>query len=133
MFLWRHFADGVEIGDMTGGAELSRDVDDMALGEQRLQAPDDPTAGVQAKTLEVRVDANEVSRAVGKFENEARDRYAVVLKQALDDRPPELTGGAGRIVVEIRYKHNPLARGIELELRFCLSARTYGDDDAEHA
>ena len=32
-YLRRHFADGVEIGDVTGGAGLTSDIDDVALDE----------------------------------------------------------------------------------------------------
>ena len=45
----------------------------------------------------VDVDIDEIAGAVGKFDNEARDRYAVVLELALNDRAPELTRGACRI------------------------------------
>ena len=64
-------------------ARLNGDINDIALREQRLQTADDPTAGIQREALGVEVDANEAPRAVGKFENEACDRYAVVVELAL--------------------------------------------------
>jgi hypothetical protein len=33
MLLGRYLADGIEIGDVTGGAELNGDIDDAALGQ----------------------------------------------------------------------------------------------------
>jgi hypothetical protein len=42
----------------------------------------------------VDVDDNEVAGAIRKFENEPRDRYAVVLELALYDRSPEPPRGA---------------------------------------
>jgi multidrug efflux pump subunit AcrA (membrane-fusion protein) len=73
---WRNFEDGVEHSQIAI-ARLNGDINDIALREQRLQAADDPTAGVQRQALGVEVDANEVPGAVGKFENECASRKLV--------------------------------------------------------
>jgi hypothetical protein len=116
---WRNFEDGVEHSQIAI-ARFNGDINDIALREQRLQAADDPTAGVQRQALGVEVDANEVPGAVGKFENEACDRYAVVVKLALSDCPAQGAWVTRRIVVEVRYRHHSVADGIELEGWFCL-------------
>ena len=72
------------------------------------------------QALGVEVDANELPGAVGKFENEACDRYAVVVELALSDSPAERSWVTRRIFVEVRYRHHSVAGGIELERWFCL-------------
>jgi hypothetical protein len=123
---WRNFEDGVEHSQIAI-ARLNGDINDIPLREQRLQAADDPTAGVQRQALGVEVDANEVPGAVGKFENEASDRYAVVVELALNDCPAEGAWVTRRIAVEVRYRHHSVAGGFELERWFCL-----GDTDASN-
>src|SRR6516165_10077350 len=76
-------------------ARLDGNVDDIALG--------------------VEIDANEVPGAVGKFENEACDRYAVVLELALSNGPAEGLWITCRILGEVRYRNHSVAGGIELK------------------
>ena len=128
MFPRRHFEYGVEHSEIAV-AGLNSDIDDVALGEQRLQAADDPTAGVQGQALGVEANPNELSGAVGKFENETTDRYAVVLELALSDRPAEGLRVTRRIDVEVRYRHHSAAGAIELESWFCLGATNANSND----
>jgi hypothetical protein len=102
LIVGRHLVDAVEVDDVTGcAAGFNVDIDDVVLGEQCFEATDDPTAGVQGQARVVDVDVNEVAGAIGKFKNEARDRYAVVREPALYDRSPELARGACKIAVEV--------------------------------
>jgi hypothetical protein len=114
---WRHNEDGVEHNEIAV-ARLNGDLDRVALGEQRLQAADDPTAGIQRQALGVEVDANEMPGSIGNFENEACDRYAVVVELALSDCPAEGAWVTHRGFVEVRDRHHPVAVGIELERWF---------------
>jgi len=109
MFRRRHFADGVKIGDVTDGAGLNGDLDDLAMGEHHFQTANDPTTGLQGQTREVSIDVDEVSRAIGKFENEACDHYPVIFEETLNDHSAELARGACGIGVEVGYQHDSRA------------------------
>ncbi len=91
-----------------------------------LRRAKNPLRGL-ARVIDVHID--EVARAIRKFDNEARDRYAVVVELALGNRSPELARATCSIVVEVGQRHDPLVGGVELKRGFWLSARTYRNDE----